>query len=170
VPLVFRKIEKAKWYKTSAVPWLAPDALQADALSDLSTKGNKLSVYLVEDELEALKRLIAALAANRDFITKLDYALFQEDSLSNLGIRVVEEEGDTPDHVVNTWHRNLSEITVEKIVSLAEVIKNSRKERVLEKRVRALVIHALASNQIDSGRMKLGAETIADLERSVCSN
>jgi hypothetical protein len=45
VALVLRKIRKSKWYKSGSVPWLEEGDLRADALSDLATKGNKLSVY-----------------------------------------------------------------------------------------------------------------------------
>ncbi|CAN5784806.1 hypothetical protein BH18ACI4_BH18ACI4_19670 [soil metagenome] len=168
MPLVFRKIEKAKWYKTDAVPWLAAEDLQADALADLSTKGNVLSVYFVdEDDEEALDRLIAALALNREFITKLDYALFPEDSLSDIAIRVTNEEGDTSDPVVNTWHRHLTELSAEKIIHLADLIRNARKERVLGKRVRAMVVNALVTKRVDRAKFRLGSDTIAELENAI---
>lgn len=48
--LVLRKIRKSKWYKSGSVPWLEEGDLRADALSDLATKGNKLSVYLVDGD------------------------------------------------------------------------------------------------------------------------
>jgi hypothetical protein len=171
VPLIFRKIEKAKWYQSDAVPWLAADDLQADALADLSTKGNVLSVYFVdENDTEALERLIAALALSRNFITKLDYTLFSENSLSELGIRVSSEKGDTSDSVVNTWHRHLTELSADKIMDLAHLIRNARKERVLGKRVRVMVINALITNRIDRAKLKLGPDTIAELEKTIRAN
>lgn len=168
MPLVFRKIKKSKWYKNDAVPWLGPDDLQADAIGDLRTKGNVLSVYFVEDDNEkSLERLITALAVNRQgkSIEEFEYALFGEDILTEIGIKITREEGDTADSLVNTWHRNLIELTTEKIVRLANGIRmHGKKQRVLGKRIRGMIIEAMIANRIARDKMKLSVETIGELE------
>ena len=50
MPCILRQIRKAKWYKHPNVPWLNEGELQADALADLITKDNTLSVWMLEDE------------------------------------------------------------------------------------------------------------------------
>ncbi len=45
MPLFLRKIRKAKWYKINGAAWLPAGEFQADALSDLGTKDNTLSVW-----------------------------------------------------------------------------------------------------------------------------
>jgi hypothetical protein len=44
VPFFLSKIRKSKWYKHNDVPWLAEGELQADALGDLATNANALSL------------------------------------------------------------------------------------------------------------------------------
>lgn len=169
MPLVFRKIKKSKWYKNDAVPWLADDDLQADALADLITKGNELSVFFLDQaDHEALNRLVTALASNRKTIDHLEYALFAEDVLSEIGIKVTSKEADTPDPLVNTWHRNLVELSARQLMYLAHAIRNrATKERVLEKRLRGMIIDALALDRVERAKMKLNAETIIELEMVV---
>ncbi len=169
MPLILRTIRKAKWYRNDPLPWLSPDELQADALVDLNTKGNALSVYLVkEDDAEALERLVTALAANRDSIKELDYALFADDILSEIGIKISAVGGNTPDSVVNTWHRDLTELSASKIMRLADAIrKGARIKRIPGKRIRGLIIDALAANRVDRAKLRLGADVVGDLEGAV---
>lgn len=164
--LVFRIIKKSKWYKNDAVPWLGPDDLQADAIDDLKTKGNCLSVYFIEQgDNESLERLVTALAANRKGIEAFDYALFPDSAVSELAIKVTSEEGDTPDSLVNSWHRNFVQLSAQKLFDLANVIRlTSTKQRVLGKRIRAMLIDGLVAKQIAPDKIKLSADIIADLE------
>ena len=166
--LVFRKIKKSKWYKNDGVPWLATNDLQADALADLKTTGNALSVYFVDrSDKEDLDRVVTALAATRERIEEVEYALFEESALSEIGIKVATAEADTPDAVVNTWHRHLVEMSANKIMELAYIIRNEgKKERVLGKRIRDMLIDALISKRIDRGRIKLNSKTTADLDEA----
>ena len=166
MPLVFRKIKKSKWYKNDAVRWLGPDDLQADAIGDLKTRGNCLSVYFLEKGDDgSLERLVTGLAANRKDIEEFDYALFPDTAVSDLAIKVTSEEGDTPDSLVNSWHRNLVQLSAQKLFDLANVIRlTSTKQRVLGKRIRAMLIDGLVANQIARDKIKLSADIIADLE------
>jgi hypothetical protein len=77
VPFVLRKIRKAKWYKHQKVAWLKAGELQADAIGDLYTENNALSMWLVTDDKSNLQRVAAALAANCEYLGNLDYALLK---------------------------------------------------------------------------------------------
>ena len=68
MPLFLRIIRKAKWYKNEQVPWLPEGELQADTLTDLSTKSNELSVWHIEDDRSNLEQVVTALAAGRDHL------------------------------------------------------------------------------------------------------
>lgn len=63
---ILRKIRKNRWYKTEEISWLPDNELQADALDDLRTKYNELSVYRIDENESNLDRVIAALATNTD--------------------------------------------------------------------------------------------------------
>lgn len=70
---ILRKLDrKASFYLPD---WLDEDDAQADALSSLRTKDNRLSVWRIDDDRGNLRRVVAALAAGRDFLDKLDYAV-----------------------------------------------------------------------------------------------
>jgi hypothetical protein len=77
MPLILRKIRKARWYQydRSDFPWLLEEDIPADPLGDLATNDNELSVWQINDDKSNLPRVAAALAANCDDISNLDYAL-----------------------------------------------------------------------------------------------
>ncbi|MCI0490485.1 MAG: hypothetical protein L0229_28150 [Blastocatellia bacterium] len=156
MPFILRKIRKAKWYKSEGVPWLAEGDLQADALVDLATKGNRLSIYLVYDDRSNLERVVAALAtANTDYISDFEYALFDLSALEKIGIELEKIEGETPDAMVNSWHCDLVELSASKILALATIIRSqAKRKRILSRRVLELVESAIASQQIDPTKLK----------------
>ncbi len=82
-----RVVRQARWYKYPELDWLPDGGLQADALGDLQTSGNALSVYRVENETDR-ERVIVALAANRDNLANLDYAIFDDAGLASIGIAI----------------------------------------------------------------------------------
>ena len=56
--------------------WLGDRDLRADALRDLRTDENKLSIFEVnEEDGIPVKRIVAAIAAKRDFLAKVDFIL-----------------------------------------------------------------------------------------------
>jgi hypothetical protein len=75
MPFFLRTIRKARWYNVEGVSWLEKGDIQADPLADLNTKGNELSVWLVENDRSNLEQVVTALAATRTDISNLDYAL-----------------------------------------------------------------------------------------------
>ena len=88
---ILRKLDqKASFY---ALDWLEDDDTQADALWSLRTKGNQLSVWLIDDNKSNLKRVIAALAAGRDTLDKIDYALIDRRVLESPDIPVSKVDG-----------------------------------------------------------------------------
>jgi hypothetical protein len=154
VPLILRAIRKNRWYTSDTISWLPEGEIQADPLGDLATGHNTLSVWQVKDDKSNLDQVITALAANRDTISNLDYALFDLDSLSPIGIRVEVNEGATPYERANHWHRDLVELTATKLVKLATVmLSNSSRERVLEKKILSLIRDAVQTGQIDKARL-----------------
>ena len=89
MPFILRTIRKSKWYKHERVPWLVEGELQADALGDLRTSDNELSVWLVEDDESNLEQVVTALAVTRQRISNVDYALFDLQFLSELNIKII---------------------------------------------------------------------------------
>jgi len=118
-------IRRSKWYRNAETPWLLPDDLQADALSDLKTNSNKLSVWEVDDDSRDL--VIASLAASRENRHHFDYALFSSEALSSIGIRLIRSEGECCNGIVaKNMHCDLLELTAGKIMLLAKVVSPMR--------------------------------------------
>jgi hypothetical protein len=78
VPFLLRSIRKAKWHKNPDLSWLSQDELQADAMQDLRTDSNTISVWHILDDQSNKERIVAALAAARQFAVQFDYFLLEE--------------------------------------------------------------------------------------------
>jgi hypothetical protein len=161
VPLGLIKIKKPKWYKKSGVPWLCEGDLQADALGDLRTKNNTLSVWCIDDNKTNLRQIVAALAANpcssmfppekqKTSLEEFDYALFDLNLLSELSIKFDSSRGNTVDEVANVaWHIDLKELTASKLLALATGIRGKGTvERINEWDVEARVAESVRLGHI----------------------
>lgn len=155
MPFLARMVRKPKWYKHTEVSWLPTGRLQADALGDLKTADNKLSVWHIDDDLSNLEQVIAALATTRDDISNLDYILFDPQLLSELDIAIMTTKGNTKYNIANTkWHRDLPKLTANKLIELAYTIwKQGKVKRVYEWEVLDLLKQAVSSGIIDSAQL-----------------
>ena len=144
---------QARWLKHPDLDWLPRDELQSDALGDLQTKDNTISVYRVDNEQDA-ERVIVALAANREYVANLDYAIFEDAEFDSIDIEVSQNEGETPDAEVNKLHYDLTNLTARKLVQLAQVVSSGRHSRILKKTVEVRLRRALVAGYLDKGRLK----------------
>ena len=150
MPAFLIKVTWGKWQTDE--PWLSPGELPAGALFDLRFSNNKLSAWSIEDGNTNLDRVITALAANKGKtnIDNLDYVLLEQEVIEKLGIKMEKSRGATPDKAANDeWHFDLIELTVSKIVSLANCIKGLEIFRKREPQVKALISRGLKENHID---------------------
>ena len=140
---IFRKLDrKAAFYR---VNWIRDGDVQGDALYDLRTSSNTLSVWMVDEDQANLNRIIAALAAGRQTLDKLDYALIERQRLDRLGIDIAKVNGVSGDEKANTlWHQDLRGLSGARLVDLAYLMQEHAKfGRVQKKRVAALIIDSL---------------------------
>ncbi len=164
MPLILRKIRKARWYKDSKsnFPWLLDEDIPADPLGDLATNNNELSVWQVEDDKSNLHGVVVALAANSDDISNLDYALFDQQLLNEINIAIKPSKGVSPDEIANlNWHSDLVELSARKLVDLAKaVLVNAEIKRIPEKEILHLLVQAVLSGQIERAKLrsKIGAK------------
>jgi hypothetical protein len=164
VPFVLRQIRRSKWYKHPDVQWLEEGELQADALGDLETTHNELSVWHIQDDKSNLGRVVAALAIGNGSrnLANVDYALVDLQTVLDLDIQLVTTQGETLDAEVNSWHRDLVEMTASKLMGLASAIQtNGEKERLSPKKVASLVNSSVEEGYID--RSKLSASVLKKL-------
>jgi len=164
MPFILRKIKRARWYGRDVFPWLTEGEIQADHLGDLYTSDNKLSVWLVENIDQDLKKVVTALASNSTTVSNIDYALLDKTHLSGIGVKFEKELGVTPYEEVNSLHYNLIELTASKLVGLSKVfMAESKRDRFIEPQVTSLLKTALGAGQI--AQEKLNEKLKASLER-----
>ena len=101
-----RVVRQRRWATFPDIEWIAPGETQADALLDLQTKDNRLSVFRVDNDID-IQRVVIALAATRDHVANLDYAIFDDDELIARGIDITRTVGETPDQTANTLHHDI---------------------------------------------------------------
>lgn len=155
MPLLLRKIRSTRWFGREEHAWLPDGEFQADALGDLNTEGNKLSVWEVEDDRSNFDDVVAGFAAARENLTNLDYALFDQRLLSDLNIKVVQTTGGTPSSSANTVHRELVELSATKRVDLAKAIQTTGVlDRLEIDDIGNLICQAVKSGQITREMLK----------------
>ncbi len=134
--------------------WLGEGEIPADPLADLRTTDNGLSLYEFYNEDE-LVRIIAAFAAKRINLDKIDYVYFSSDVLEKANLKSIKSPGDTPDEKVNELHVALIELSAQKVVKLAAILlKEGTTRRKFHKEVGSLIVQSISSGWI--GKDKIG--------------
>lgn len=163
--ILVRKINKAKWQGNPELSWLAEDDIQSDALGDLQTKGNTLSVYEVEDNQEAIDRVVTALAANGEYISNIDYVVIDPAKLLLLSIEMHSTLGDTADEEINRQHKDLTQLTVTKILSLASIVVKSPKTRKLQKAMVRCIAEGIRNKNLNREKIRLKEEQLQKVDK-----
>ena len=148
-----RRIRQSRWFVHPDIPWLVPGELQGDALLDLQTEGNSLSIWNISLGVDK-DRVLTAIAANRENFSPLDYALFDDSLLTSIGLMIEPQVGDTPDLLVNSVHYDIKQLTIEKILSLANVLSKASHERLPAPKVRNAVRDAFQAGILDPNALK----------------
>lgn len=153
-----RTVRKAKWIRNPKLGWLGPQDIQADALGDLRSTDNSLSLYIVNDDSEEEKlRVAAALALTRDHIANVDFVLVEEQFLASIKVKVEVVDGETPDDYVNKLHRDLSELSASQIYEIAkEIARKQSVQRLQQAVIIAEISKNVAANKIDISKLKTG--------------
>lgn len=107
-----------------------------DAIGDLRTTDNKLSVWKADTQ-EDINDAIIALALNRDSVSKLSYFLLKEEDLDKMDIKISDEQVGVAaglDSQILTKHRDLIDLDYWRLGYLAdhltELAKNVNNRRI----------------------------------------
>ena len=147
-----RAIKKARWYTKPEWEGWGHGDIQSDALLDLRTQDNALSVFRVDEGTE-IGRIVTALAATRENLSHLDYVVFDDAPLASYGVHIAQRDGKTPDSEVNHIHYDVVNLTVLKLVQVAQTVSRCKPERVPKIEVRAKLRQALENQWLDSERV-----------------
>jgi hypothetical protein len=108
MPLLLRNVGKRyRWLKEQAAPFLEQGDVPADSVVDLKTSGNKLSVYVIEDDKSNVNRVVRAITVGSQKPDHVAYVVFNSKVLEDAGIEMQEVIGSTADAAVNPLHRDL---------------------------------------------------------------
>ena len=149
--LLLRKVSnKNRWEGLGEDDWIPPGEMQADLLGDLNTSDNELSLWRIENDRSNVDRIIAAIAARRGKLDRVDFLLFDTEVLESLGIECRPHRGDSADPGINDlWHVDACELTASGLLSLAKEVKDrSEKSRILRQKVRELIQRSVSAGYI----------------------
>jgi hypothetical protein len=153
--LFLLKISKSRWNRHKSPAWLPSGDVPAKVLLDLRTANNGLSVWYVKEDRSNLDEVLIALASAYDRLDNLDYALFEERACDSLKICVETSKGTTPARKMNQWHRDLTELSGEKVLALAKLIYyHGVRERKWENEIQGLLKSAVASGAVEADCLK----------------
>lgn len=151
MPLL-RKIRKTRWVADDA------GTATADALNDLQTTQNTLSVFEVEDDRSDVPAVIVAIAATRNSLSNLDFAILDAAAVERAGIMIEATPGDTKLRSVNERHRSLSKLRAPDVCEIAAIIKASQDSIGFysENQVAELLWDAIQQNTISAAELEDG--------------
>jgi len=137
-------------------------------MQDLRTDSNTISVWHIVDDHGNKDRIIAALAATRQQATNFDYFLLEEHYIREINIRIVETQGNSPDNGINSWHRDLVELSAEKLMALAKVIQqHAQIERILDKDISHFLAQAMLAGRFDAKKINLTSAVLAKIIKGI---
>ena len=154
--LILRMIRQHRWDRPANSDWLDDDDVPADPLADFAnTSENRLSVWLVDDDKKNLRQVVAAMAAAREKLDKLDYVLFPRGYSDGAGITCEEVLGDTPDDQANVWHRDLVGLSANKVVALTKMVwkQDNDPKRISKTEAKELIIDAVLEGRIPLAKL-----------------
>ena len=112
---------------TSPPSWLPADDVVGDALNDLSTRENVMSMFELSAGVDE-RRVAAALTARRtQTVHFVDFALIQREELERLGLDLQTTGGNTADEGVNGCHVNIVNISARALFSLVDALRATAK-------------------------------------------
>lgn len=110
-----------KWDGSTTINRKDP-SICGDAIGDLRTSNNRLSVWKVENQ-EDINDAIVALALNRDDVSKINYLILNEEDLIKMEIEIADDQPGKAaglDANILQKHRDLIEIDYTRLGLLAE--------------------------------------------------
>jgi hypothetical protein len=125
----------ACWDADGDPDWVAAEDGPADLVTHFVPSENRLSVYLVEDEM--VERLCAAFCAARKNVKPLDFVLIAPESLRDAGFSIDgSAPGDIPDAEARGWHRDIANLTLTNLSNLALLFRaQAERRRILQRTV-----------------------------------
>jgi hypothetical protein len=135
--------------------YLLPGHAPADALRDLATNDNMLSVWQIDEKASNLERVLAAIVSPNDHLQKLDYLMFDQQHVHTLNLTIEQAEGDTCDSQANaSWHFHLTHLSATDLANLAnEMFTHGEIWRQKERVLASLLSKSVRDGFIEEGKL-----------------
>jgi hypothetical protein len=154
---LLRKVDhKLFWNPNGEFATYVPaDEAPADALKDLRTEHDALSVWQIDDNEANLDRVLAAIASSRDYLLKLDFLIFDSKHIEELGLKMEREDGRTYDSKANSdWHFDLIHLSASDLSRLAnKMFKYSKRGRLTVPKLTQLVKESVGKGYVDPAHL-----------------
>ncbi len=145
------KVKKAVWQKSGMPSFVGSNDVPGNCLADLRIANNELSTWYITDDRSNLRRVLTALAANSEFVSNIDYLIFDYSVVAELGLEIRKTVGRTPDrHANREWHHDLVNLSGRNVLRLAvAMFHNSDLGREFPRTVSAWIREATERHEID---------------------
>lgn len=155
---------KLLWEEDSELKsWLVPGDFPADPVTDLRTKDNSLSIWILSDDKKELNRCLSAFAAEKNRVDKIEYFLFDDTLIEKLNLKIHIEESNLKDKEMNLLHRNIIELSINSLITLTKnIFANCEPGRILKNDVGELIKESIVNGWIN--KSSLNRDIIHDLE------
>ena len=153
-----RKISRSKWKPHQD---LAQWELQADAIGDLRTVGNSLSVWRCGEEEATekdVKEAALAMASLMDRASTIDLVWFDQDELEQAGHKVQQTDGETNVPDLCSYHYDICGLDYARLgdiaTRVAAAIEEGRYRRFTRREVLDLLADAVESSRLETKDLK----------------
>lgn len=148
--LLVRKIEAAKWRRTSSED--VAD-VPADAITGCTrTSGNKLSVWRIEQE-DDLRSAVLAMTAMGSQIETMDFVVLKEADLASQELSLARSPSTTPVRDFIDRHFDIVDLTYSSLGRVARVIlglvKADGVRRFTKAQLREILLQAVKEDRVD---------------------
>jgi hypothetical protein len=150
--LYVRKIELGKWESPdSCLP-----KLRADAIADIRTYEDALSVWMIEDQKNIDDAVLAlAMSTKATSIDRIRVVLFSEGEVD--GFEIVSSKGDTAVASLSEFHRDISGLTYETLGKIASIILkkviDEKYVTITKAKIKEIIRNARENNKIDETKL-----------------
>jgi hypothetical protein len=150
MPLLVRKIEKAKWQQNDI---LNGEEVSADAITNCTrTTRNSLSLWFIQDE-SYLDDAVLALASQFQHLDSIDIVMLDESSLKVNGLNVKNSQMDLPVKRLNDSHYDVVELNYSSLGRFANFIVNEFKLQKVKRYTKAQ-IKKILQDSIGAGELQ----------------
>ncbi len=155
MPLLLRSATLSRWVDIDDE--INIEDIDADAITDLRTTKNRLSMWLISDDKKDMDNAILALATNRDGIEKMSVFFVELNEVEKC-FSIQNTPGQSPFIDVNSSHRDVCGLTHKGLGKLAGIclnsVKNSNWEEISKNRIKEMIKNAIQEKRLTRDLVK----------------